>query len=428
VSKYHFIGIGGVGMSALAESALLAGNAVTGSDRLHDESQDTPVLNALVSMGAVLFPQDGSGITNQTDSVVISTAIEGDNPDLLSAQSTGVDVIHRSQMLGLLTQRSARRIAVTGTCGKSTVTGMIGWMLAHVEKDPSVINGAPLADWMSPGSVGSARQGSSGICVFEADESDKSLMNYGCDVCIVTNSSADHFSKEESDDLLSAFAKTASEHVVDARQDAFFSDVGIGEGQFAYKDVAFSVPMPGRHNVLNSVIAVKVCEYLGCDLELLARGLREFRGVSRRLEYVGRESGTCVYDDYAHNTEKIRASWTALASRYHAVVGIWRPHGYGPLRSMMDDLVEMFSATVRSTDKLVLLPVYDAGGTADRSINSDALADRLRERGVNVSFVKTPEEAIELATRQKGDGAVVTLGARDPMLPVIAQDILKALL
>jgi UDP-N-acetylmuramate--alanine ligase len=412
-------------MSALAEAALQQGHAVTGSDRLLDSGQETQVLSALKHLGASLFPQDGSGIAADTDAVVVSTAIEQDNPDLRTAEEAGTKVLHRSDMLGLLTEAQGRRFAVSGTCGKSTVTGLAGWLLSELGKDPTVINGAPLADWMDQETVGSARLGKGGVCVFEADESDRSLLNYGCDTAIITNSSADHFSLEETDALFDQFAERA-QVVLDARRETFFSDCDMKDMGFNYKSVFFEVPMPGQHNVLNAAIAVKLCEHGGCDLRHLSHSLRDFRGISRRLELVGRRSGVSVYDDYAHNTEKIRAVWRTLAGRHSSVCGIWRPHGYGPLRSMMGDLDDMFTEVLRDQDRLVLLPVYDAGGTADRSVNSGELVERLSEKGKRVILAgRADDAAAEIA--DAAPDAVVTLGARDPDLPNLARRILRAL-
>lgn len=427
LNSYHFIGIGGVGMSALAEAALLSGLRVTGSDRLLDSGEETGVLAALRSSGAKLFAQDGSGITDETDCVVVSTAIEADNPDLLEAERRKIAVRHRSEVLASLLKGRGRRVAVTGTCGKSTVTAMIGWMLAQADKDPFVINGAPLADWMSERCVGSSRAGR-GPCVFEADESDKSLLNCGCEVAVITNSSADHFSKDEADALFDAFAESAAELVVDARGQHFFDDVSLSSGRFEYAGRSFVVNMPGRHNVLNAVIAVKTCELLGCSADELQQALASFRGVSRRLERIGAVAGVTVYDDYAHNTEKIRATWRTLSETYGSVVGVWRPHGYGPLRSMMNALVGMFSEVMGENDSLFLLPVYDAGGTAERTLNSDELASRLSGAGKRAVCVENTEQAVAAACESvRETGAVVVMGARDPALPFLARSILAGL-
>lgn len=425
--RNHFIGIGGVGMSALAEAALKAGMEVSGSDRLLDSGGQTRVLDALKAQGAVLFPQDGSAIDDRTVRIIVSTAIEADNPDLAEAVRRKIEVMHRSQFLDLILKGRGRRIAIGGTCGKSTVTALTGWLLEQAGLDPTVINGAPLAEWISDVSVGSSRVGGGRLCVFEADESDRSLMNLECDIAVVTNASADHFSLHETHELFDAFIRKASEGAVDARSDTFWSDVSVLEGAFEYRGRTFSVPMPGRHNVLNAVVSVKLCEMLGCGLDLLAAKLERFRGVSRRLEFVGRRNGVSVYDDYAHNTEKIRASWEALAALYRPLIVVWRPHGYGPLRSMMEDLAAMFRQVCREGDSLLLLPVYDAGGTADRSINSDVLVGKIAEAGCKAELAIDIDAAGKRVLELTSSGsAVAVMGARDPALPELAAHILAS--
>ena len=158
---------------------------------------------------------------------------------------------------------------------------------------------------------------------------------------------------------------------------------------------------------------------LGADEGKARKALLEFPGVERRMQFVGKCGDAEVYDDYAHNPEKLHAMLTTLQERHaKGVAVLWRPHGYGPLRKMCDALAAMFNSTLRPQDRLFLLPVYDAGGTADRSVNSDALAARIRGCG----FVETPEEAARhLMAQAPAFGAIVTAGARDPELPVTAR-------
>lgn len=411
-------------MSALAEAALLGNSPVSGSDRLLDGGEETQTVKALRAQGAVLFRQDGSGVSDAS-CVIVSTAIEKDNPDLAEAVRLGRQVVHRSKMLSMLLDGRGERVAVTGTCGKSTVTGMTGWLLEQAGRDASVINGAPLAGWMNEGRVGSSRIGKGNICVFEADESDKSLLGCGCEYAVITNSSADHFGIEETDRLFDEFAAGAVKGVLDARKADFFNGMSADRSGFAYGGFRFEVSMPGRHNIINAFVSVRICELLGCSLRDLAVMLPSFRGISRRLELVGRKGNVSVYDDYAHNTEKIRASLGALSQIHSRVTCIWRPHGYGPLRNMMTDLEEMFKSAAAGSDCLLILPVYDAGGTADRSVNSDELARRLHAAGLCAKFVAGHDEAREAAVRSAAaGGAVVTMGARDPGLPALAKAIL----
>ena len=388
-------------MSALATALVRLGDEVTGADR----TLGTPNIRFLESLGVRVFPDDGSGVDEATDEVVVSTAIEETNAGLRRAKELGIPVTHRAAALSRALS-GHRLVAVAGTCGKSTVTAMLGHVLAECGLDPLCVNGANVPGW-----EGAVRFGKGEFAVAEVDESDKSLVAFRPYAAIVTNASADHYSKEEMDEVFDAFVKDCPGPVVDGRRE----DVGEVE-----------TSLPGRHNRQNAAIALRMARALGCD-EARARGaLLTFRGVERRLQRVNgsREGAPAVYDDYAHNPEKLHAMWTTLAEKYPGgVCAVWRPHGYAPLRKMMGALAEMFAETVRPQDRLVLLPVYDAGGTTDRSVNSDALVREIASRGNSrVELVADLDAAYAWCAERRGEfGCFVTCGARDPGLPVLAK-------
>ena len=407
-------------MSALAQAYLDAGWGVSGADRsLREGGFRTPVLEALASQGVRLSPDDGSGVTDATDRLVISTAIEDDNPDLAAARERGIPVVHRAAALSeLLAGR--KLVAVAGTCGKSTVTAMLGHLLAECGFDPLVVNGAQVVGWDAGLSrVGSVRRGGGEWAVAEVDESDKSLTAFRPYAVVVTNASADHYSKEEMDAVFDAFIRDVPGPVIDGR--AIFKDLK------ELKSIADSCPLPGAHNRANALLALLMAVALGAPRDRLSAALASFPGVERRLQLVGHvpcgDRKVAVYDDYAHNPEKLHAMLTTLQEAFpQGVAAVWRPHGYAPIRKMLDALAEMFRATLRPQDVLVLPPVYDAGGTADRSINSDALAARLADAHGKVVPVKDLKEAeTVLRTHAPAVGAIVTAGARDPGLPVLAR-------
>ncbi len=389
--KRHLIGIGGVGMSALATALVRLGEEVTGADR----NLSTPNIAFLRSLGVKCFPDDGSGVDSATDEVIVSTAIEEDNPGLLRAKALGIPVTHRAKALAR-TLASRRLVAVVGTCGKSTVTAMLGHVLAECGLDPFCVNGANVPGW-----EGAVRFGRGEFAVAEVDESDRSLVAFSPYAAIVTNASADHYSKEEMDEVFDAFIKNCEGPVVDGR-------VSTGEAD---------VSALGRHNRNNAFLALEMAKALGCDEARARAALMTFKGVERRLQ----PHGANVFDDYAHNPEKIRAMWTTLAERYEGgICVVWRPHGYAPLRKMMDALAAMFNATIRPQDRLLLLPVYDAGGTTDRSVNSDALAAKV----ARCELVRGHDDAFGWITSHAGEfAAFATCGARDPELPALAKRI-----
>ena len=391
--KRHLIGIGGVGMSALATALLKLGDEVTGADR----TLGTKNIAFLESLGIKCFPDDGSGIDAETDEVIVSTAIEETNPGLVKAKELGIPVTHRAKALAR-TLGGYKLVAVVGTCGKSTVTAMLGHILTECGLDPMCVNGANVPGW-----DGAVRFGKGQYAVAEVDESDKSLVAFKPYAAVVTNASADHYSKEEMDQVFDAFVKDIPGPLV--------------EGRKAYGEAEVSVP--GKHNRNNAFLALQMALALGCDEAKARAALLSFRGVERRLQRIGER----VYDDYAHNPEKLHAMWTTLAEAHPAgICVVWRPHGYAPLRKMMDALAAMFNETVRPCDKLLLLPVYDAGGTTDRSINSDALAAKLLPG--KCDLVADLDEAFDWITARRADYACfATCGARDPGLPLLAQRI-----
>ena len=409
-------------MSALAQAYLDAGWTVSGADRsLRDGGAPTPVLLALASQGVRLFPDDGSGVGEGTDCLVISTAIEETNQDLLVARTRGIPVVHRAAALSeLLSDR--KLVAVAGTCGKSTVTAMLGHLLAECGFDPLVVNGAQIVGWDADGTrVGSVRRGGGEWAVAEVDESDKSLTAFRPYAVIVTNASADHYSEEEMDEVFDAFVRDVPGPVIDGRLNGL-NDLG---------DIAARCPLPGAHNRANALLALRMAEALGAPHERLGAALATFPGVERRLQRVGSvkcgDRQVAVFDDYAHNPEKLHAMLTTLQAAYpQGVAVVWRPHGYAPLRKMLDALAAMFSETLRPQDLLVLPPVYDAGGTADRSVNSDALAALLSDAHGKVVLANDLKEAeTVLRTHAPAVGAIVTAGARDPGLPVLARRLIQ---
>ena len=391
--KRHLIGIGGVGMSALATALVRLGDEVTGADR----TLGTPNIRFLESLGVKVYPDDGSGVDASTDEVIVSTAIEETNAGLRKAKELGIAVTHRAKALAR-TLSGYRLVAVVGTCGKSTVTAMLGHVLAECGLDPMCVNGANVPGW-----EGAVRFGKGAYAVAEVDESDKSLVAFSPYAAVVTNASADHYSKEEMDAVFDAFVKNCPGPVIDARGETY---------------------RPQDFNRQNASLAVRMAVALGCDRAAAERAMETFGGVERRLQ----KYGPRVYDDYAHNPEKLRAMWLTLAERHpEGLCVVWRPHGYAPLRKMMDALAAMFDEVIRPQDRLLLLPVYDAGGTTDRSVNSDELARRIA--GSKVSLVPDLDEAFGWMASHRNDfGAFATCGARDPGLPVLARRVSEILL
>ena len=432
---YHLVGVAGVGMSALAQVFLAKHCTVSGCDRVADAGARLPVLDKLRAAGVRLHAEDGSGISPSTRGVVVSTAIEDDNPERARARALGIPVLHRAEALAALADGHPT-VAVTGASGKSTVTGMTGWILEALGADPFVVNGAPVINWRDERRIGNVRPSAdpAGLWLFEADESDRSLLRFRPDWALITNLSRDHFELDETRRLFARFEARVSRGVVNmaAEADALrilaVASTPAGS-RFDYGGQTFELRLPGRHNAENALCAVRLCERLGYPLPDIARALRGFAGIERRLERIGAAGGVAVIDDYAHNPAKIRASWQALAERHGRLRAAWRPHGYGPLRTLMDELIEVFSRIVRPDDRLFVLPVYDAGGTADRSVQANRLTDALAVRGCPAALLPGDinTAAARLADDARPGDAVLVMGARDPALPRLARAVLDRL-
>ena len=437
-SHVHVAGVAGVGMSALAQALRWTHARVTGSDRYFDQGLDLPVFRALRAAGIELTKQDGSAVDARTEAVVYSTAIEEGNPEFVAAKKCGVPLRHRAEMLAELA-RGRTVLAVAGTAGKTTTTGMLGWTLEQLGADPTVVNGGALVDWAGETRVGNVRRGGENApWVLEVDESDRSLLKFFPDWSILTNVSQDHFTLAEVQDLFRAYAAQVRTGIVCGagvagvlgKQKAKIVETSAPPERTAdgfaaaWRGQKLAVRQPGAHNALNALAAAELCAQLGYAPEKIAAALARFGGIQRRLERVDAGGGVRVVDDYGHNPAKLAAAWAAVAAPGNRVLGAWRPHGYGPLRAMMEPLADAFASVCRAQDKLWLLPVYDAGGTADRTVGSGELAAKLKARGVAVETAEGYDMlGNALAREARAGDTILIMGARDPRLPVFAREM-----
>ena len=431
-SHYHVAGVAGVGMSALAELLLGLGHDVSGSDRSHDQGHALEILDRLQRAGLRLLPQDGSAITPRTAALLVSTAIEGDNVELAAARRHGVEVVHRAAMLARLAA-GHDVLAVAGTAGKTTVTALTGWLLAELGRDPTVVNGGVVLNWSGPDRPGNVRVGQGGPWVFEVDESDRSLLQFQPRWAGLTNVSKDHFELAEVVALFGAFCAQVREPVVcgrgveqvlglDPARARVEPDWAPGAGCFTYGGERFEVPLIGRHNLENALMAVRLCETLGCARSDLARALPRFRGVGRRLERVGQYRGATVFDDYAHNPAKMAASWRAVREAAGRVLGYWRPHGFGPLNLMQHELADALAGALGPQDRFFVLPVFYAGGTARAVLTAEQWVGQLQAHGLPAEHVADYDHlAARLGALARAGDAILGMGARDPGLPQFAR-------
>lgn len=445
-NSVHVTGVAGVGMSALAQVLTWSHHLVTGSDRYRDQGVDLPVLHALEQSGVTLVPQDGSAVNASTAAVVYSTAIERGNPDFMAAEKYGVPCVHRAKMLA--EEAAGHPVwAVAGTAGKTTTTGMLGWILEQIGLNPTVVNGGALVDWAGEGSVGNVRRGApDSPWVLEVDESDRSLLEFHPEWSILTNISQDHFSLVEVRKLFRRYAEQVHTGVICGPgvaevlgplralriEPEFKLESGADGGAWLrWRGTRLRVRLPGRHNLLNGLLAAELCAQLGGNPMDIAEALGRFNGIQRRLERVDRGGAVSIFDDYAHNPIKIAAAWNAASdcAKGRRILGVWRPHGFKPLRDMLSPLADALTAVMRPSDRLWLLPVYYAGGTVDAaSVSSDDLARQLQMRGVNVGVVADYSALAGILLREAHAGdTILLMGARDPALPDFARRLADSL-
>lgn len=428
-------------MSALAQLLIDQDEKVAGADRMIGTipgSDLPPSIKALSSQGVIITADDDTDAVDGIDRIIISTAIEDDHPILVKAKDLNIPVVHRARALSEALNRH-KLLAVAGTCGKSTVTAILGHVLEGCGYDPVVVNGAAIPGWdFDDTRVGSVRKPSRSLsnesfrwAVAEVDESDKSLTAFKPDAAVITNASADHFGMDETQELFDIFKANVQGPVDDGRDGEEPQDIKLEKwsGSFTENGIRYTIPQPGIHNVHNAWHAVKIALAIGADEILLRESLASFPGVARRMQKVGEHTDkngnpVAVIDDYAHNTEKLNAMWQALATEFpKGFAAVWRPHGYAPLRKMLDSLTAMFKSVVREQDVLLILPVYDAGGTANREINSDSLLAKLAGscKGTVIGVKDLDEAEQRLREAASSVKALVTVGARDPGLPVLAR-------
>ncbi len=457
---YFFCGIGGSGMLPLACIVRERGNEVAGSDRSLDQGRVAEKFEFLKSRGIALFPQDGSGITGPDQIVIASAAVEDEVPDMVKCREVGAARVGRPELLAELFNAAETGIAVGGTSGKSTVTGMIGWILHEAGRDPTVMNGAVMKNFVSSDTpFASALVGRGPDFVSEVDESDGSIALYQADIAVLNNITLDHKSLDELRHLFGDFAMKAGTVVLnldddetrllaatlppnrlrtcslkDATADLYGTD--IAEEPFAASFRVNGLPVrlqvPGRHNVENALAALAAAEAAGVPLAEAAGALAGFRGLRRRFELIGTANGVSVIDDFGHNPDKIAATLRTLHAFPGRLLVFFQPHGYAPLRVMGEELTDIFAKDLARDDVLLMPdPVY-YGGTTDRSVGSDAIIAAVATRGRRAEHVAEPPpersrstaRLIELA--RAGD-RIVIMGARDDTLTLFAEDLVAKL-
>ncbi len=460
-SSVHLVGIGGTGMSGLAQLLAARGLDVGGSDRSFPTEDSAGVFAKLAEQGIRIFPQDGSYASDsKPDLLIYSSAIEEDNPDF--AVSPRTPRMHRADaLLQAIDSRGAMRtsIAVSGTSGKTSVSAWLAETLFRMGRDPEAVCGGAINFFQGPSRPGNYLAGNGPETVYEADESDKSLLGFRPDIGVVLNIGDDHYPRSELRRVFRDFARNVSDTLVFHESLAgLFGDIpGIkktmfGKGDYRGPERCWSLrnhcpkgkiseavfmspdgrefktclPVPGKHNAMNAAATLAVTDVLDIETEKVLDALSRFEGVERRFQLAGDRAGIPVYDDYAHNPDKIRACLeTAAGVCRGKVIALFQPHGYAPLGFMKNALLEVLKTTLREEDLFIFLPVYYAGGTSSFSPESEDVVREFRGAGLDSCMIsRSREDAAASAAEyaEQGD-SILVMGARDHSLAGFARKI-----
>jgi len=455
INKYNnifFIGVAGVGMSAIAQYLQGIGKQVSGSDRYFVADQPNDTKTKLEAEGIHCFPQDGTGISENTDLVVVSTAIEDTVAEVQKAKQLNIPILKRSQVLAMIAE-SKKNIAVGGTSGKSTVSAMIFDTLEFAGMEPSIISGAGLTSIIREGKIGNAKVGKGEWLVIEADESDGSIVQYHPEIGLLLNIDKDH---QEIDELMEIFGifkqhtksrfitnqsnKLAAQLSANLAHDfasspsekagyvgSDFSQNGF-EISFTINGKPFKMNAIGKHSMENALATTAVCHQLGVSLETIAAALVQYEGIYRRHQVIGKKRGVTIIDVYAHNPAKCAASISACQPISPKVIAWFQPHGYGPTRFLRADFVAEIAHVLRENDEIWMSEIFYAGGSAVKDISANDLIEDIQKLGKKAYFVANRKDFVTAIQPHLSENTVLLLmGARDPSLETFAKEVLEGL-
>jgi UDP-N-acetylmuramate--alanine ligase len=429
------------------------GHSVQGSDRSFDQGKNRDVAARLTALGIVVKPQDGSAVTPDLDRFVYSTAVEAETPEVRAARAFGIERVPRPALLAEVVDAGRPGVAISGTSGKSTITGMVGWLTREAGLPATVLGGAALA---GEGGTGCFLPGAAdGPVAAEACESDGTLTGYHAALGLIHNISRDHGEVETLLPQFETFAKRCGRLLVNAASpeaaevgravsartygavpgaDARLEIVSVGPDRASGVlhlpggPLALDVPQPGRHNLENGAAAALIALELGLSPATVTALLARFPGVARRFEVIAVTAGGIrVVDDYAHNGEKLRAAITTAQAGADRVLAVFQPHGFGPARFLRPELREMMPRLLRPQDRLCYAEIFYAGGTVARDVSSRMLAEDL-PAALECGYAPDHRAVVDWLRAQARPGdTVLIMGARDPELPALARAAAAAL-
>lgn len=444
-------------MSPIASLLHGRGHIISGSDRSYDQGQSPEKFEALKSKGFNLFPQDGSGISADIDFVVASAAVEDKIPDVRIARNRGISILGKADILAQFLN-NGNSIGIAGTSGKTTVTGMTGFILHECGVDVGMMCGGHIVNLLEQGqSTGNAYIGQDAF-VAETDESDGSVNNYSPYITVLNNITLDHkpmaelrrmfsdmltrtrhkgiinIDDPEAAILARNFPAVTTVSTNDKSADFFADNLKKAVDHIAFdvhcgdQQVRVNLKMPGVHNVSNALCALAACVTLDVNLTEAAKALSGFKGIKRRFEVVGNENNITVIDDFGHNPDKIAATLRTLKDFDGRVLVMFQPHGFGPTKMLKTGLIETFVSWLHEDDILLMPEIYYAGGTAEKSISSKEITDNVNANGKCAVFFDTRDQIKDYIKEvvQPFD-RIVIMGARDDTLSTFARSVLDDL-
>ena len=443
--KIFFSGIGGSGVSAIACFMADKGHVVAGSDRAFDKNPNHPIYKILKSRGVAIVSQDGSGIDNSLEMAVFSTAIEHDQPEYLKAKTLNIPIKTRPEYLAEIIS-DFKTIAVAGTSGKSTISGMLAFLMQQLGLNPNFIGGGRVKQFKTETNPGNSITGDSDFLVIEACESDGTIVNYKPEHSIISNLELDHHFVDKTAGMFEALAKNTGGKVIVNADDnnlmKIFNNNQItfsidSPSQYTACDIVymplstdfslngtkFSLSLPGKYNLYNAVSCIAFLSETGVALKDIAEILHEFKGIERRFDIHLNTGRKLVIDNYAHNPHKISSLMQTVKNLKENICYIFQPHGFAPTRMMKAEYIAAFSKNLRNFDHLILLPIYYAGGTTSKDISSHDLAEGIKLNGKSVEVVEREEVLKRL---DEWDNYII-FGARDETLSDFAEKIAEIL-
>ncbi|PKL49400.1 MAG: hypothetical protein CVV37_07615 [Nitrospira bacterium HGW-Nitrospira-1] len=440
--KIFFSGIGGSGVSAIAGFMAAKGHFIAGSDRLFDLSTTHPIRKRLEENGIIIFPQNGDGINGSFDFAVFSTSVEKSNPDFRKAEMLGIPLKTRPEYLAEIVSEH-NTIAVAGTSGKSTTSGMLAFLMQRLGMPPNFIGGGRVKQFRTLRNSGNYFSGSSDTLIIEACESDGTIIHYKPAYSIILNLDLDHHPVEQTARMFEQLSDNTSKPVFVCADDNNLASCAIRnaccfsihkESEYQAKSIVyypfrtafkvngqeFKLSLPGEYNLYNALACISFLLELGAPAKDIARILPEFSGIERRFDIHRNDGRYLVIDDYAHNPHKIHSLMEAVKKISDKVCYIFQPHGYGPTRLMKDGYIRTFAENMREADHLILLPIYYAGGTAARDISSRDIAEGVAASGRSVEVI---DDRADVLKKAGWWDSYVVLGARDDTLSDFAEQI-----